>query len=62
MPPFAAPERIAQVVLELLQDQAQRAKLGHRARQTVLQRYRIEQSLQAYEQLIMSLRLSATKG
>ena len=60
--PFGAPERIAQVVLELLQDQAQRAKLGHRARQTVLDRYRIEQSLQAYEQLIMSLRLSATKG
>ena len=60
--PFAAPERLAEVVLDLLSDPSQRARLGEQGRQTVLQRYRIEQSLQSYEQLITSLKLTATRG
>ena len=60
--PFAAPERLAEVVLDLLNDPSQRARLGEQGRQTVLQRYRIEQSLQSYEQLITSLKLTATRG
>ena len=60
--PFAAPERLAEVVLDLLSDPSQRVRLGEQGRQTVLQRYRIEQSLQSYEQLITSLKLTATRG
>ena len=60
--PFAAPERLAEVVIDLLSDPSQRARLGEQGRQTVLQRYRIEQSLQSYEQLITSLKLTATRG
>ncbi len=60
--PFNDPEQLARVVLELLADQGQGQRLGLGARRTVEQRYRIEQASDAYEQLILSLKLSATRA
>ena len=60
--PFNDPERLARIVLELLKDGEQRQKLGLAARCTVEQRYRIEHATDAYEHLILSLKLSATKA
>jgi cell division protein FtsI/penicillin-binding protein 2 len=37
-------------------------RLGDAARQTIISRYRFESSAEAYEELILSLKLSATKG
>ena len=60
--PFNDPEQLAATVLELLADPPQRQRLGQAAQLTVEQRYRVDQSVEAYEQLILSLKLSATRG
>jgi glycosyltransferase involved in cell wall biosynthesis len=60
--PFNDPEQLAKVVLELLADQGQGQRLGLEARRTVEQRYRLQQASDAYDQLMLSLKLSATRA
>jgi glycosyltransferase involved in cell wall biosynthesis len=60
--PFNDPDHLAGTVLDLLKDGAQGQRLGEAARRTVEQRYRLDQASDAYEQLILSLKLSATRA
>lgn len=55
--PFNDPARLAAVLIELLQDGDQQARLSQAGRQTIEQRYSLERSVQAYEQLITSMLL-----
>lgn len=60
--PFDQPDALAAVLLELLADDAQQLRLGAAARATVQQRFTIGSSVTAYEQLVISLKLAATKA
>lgn len=60
--PFNDSNQLAAVVLELLADANQRARLGVAARRSVEQRYPLHKATDAYEQLILSLKLSATRS
>ena len=55
--PFAAHDRLAQTLLDVLADQASHAPLGAAARNTVLQRYSLQSAVTGYEQLVNSLQL-----
>jgi glycosyltransferase involved in cell wall biosynthesis len=59
---FNEPDSLVRVMCELLDDPDQAKRLGDAARQTIISRYRFESSAEAYEELILSLKLSATKG
>ena len=59
---YLTAEQLAKVVLELLADQGQGQRLGLEARRTVEQRYRLQQASDAYDQLMLSLKLSATRA
>jgi glycosyltransferase involved in cell wall biosynthesis len=59
---FNEPDSLVRVMCELLDDPVQAKRLGDAARQTIISRYRFESSAEAYEELILSLKLSATKG
>ena len=59
---FDQPDALAAVLLELLADNPQQLRLGAAARATVQQRFNIESSVTAYEQLVISLRLAATRA
>ena len=58
--PFEAHDRLAAVLLDLLQDSDQRHRLGAAARHTVEQRFSLQSSVDSYERLISSLKLAAT--
>jgi glycosyltransferase involved in cell wall biosynthesis len=60
--PFDQPDALAAVLLELLADETQQLRLGAAARATVQQRFTIGSSVKAYEQLVISLKLAATKA
>jgi glycosyltransferase involved in cell wall biosynthesis len=57
--PFAAHDTLATTLLEILNTPAASGAMGQAARQTIAQRYSLEASVLAYEQLITSLLLSA---
>lgn len=58
--PFAEPEALAAAVLRLLNDAPLRQRLGAAGRELVAHRYPHERAADAYEQLILSLKLTAT--
>ena len=59
--PFAEPEALADAVLTLLNDPPLRSRLGQAGRELVAARYPIARATDGYEQLIMSLQLTATR-
>lgn len=60
--PFSEPERLCEVLLEILEDPQGHAFLGSAARRTVEQRYSLDASAEAYERLIVSLKLGGTRS